>query len=147
MAGDPSSEGVLSDPASGDPTRPLAGGFTVAGQRRSLTGLRWTSRHGRCDRTRTVVREPTAHSRQPTARSQMSDLRCQMSDVRISLLPIATCQLPPRAEGPSLPNTPPMPSHLRRIVLIAVLTAAGVAVARHWKTETAPKMRGSWTPV
>lgn len=46
MAGDPSSEGLQTGPASGDPTRPHAGGFTVAGQRRILTGLRWTQSHG-----------------------------------------------------------------------------------------------------
>jgi len=40
-----------------------------------------------------------------------------------------------------------MPSRVARIVLVALLAAAGVAVARAWKTEAAPPMRGTWTPV
>jgi hypothetical protein len=34
-----------------------------------------------------------------------------------------------------------------RIALLALLAAAGIAAARRWKTEAAPGMRGTWTPL
>jgi hypothetical protein len=39
-----------------------------------------------------------------------------------------------------------MPRTLR-IVLVALLAAAGIAAARKWANEPAPRTRGSWTPL
>jgi hypothetical protein len=106
-------------PKASNPTRrqatrlvPLRG-FTVAGQRRVHTGLRWT----------------------PSPRSMDRCRECRPLPRPAAVAPTATGGYPSRVPRPL------------RIALIALLAAAGIAAARRWKPEAAPRARGSWTPL
>jgi hypothetical protein len=73
---------------------------------------------------------------------QVTDIRCPAGRiVPGSSVPAGCCPRP----GRRILHCPM--SRSLRIALFALLAAAGIAVARRWKTEAAPRMRGSWTPL